>query len=167
MCVCVTPQCASAKGQKVYMSGSAWVNLPVGGWFQNIKSTRGTAQSYQSKHTQRAGLGPPCDLPAPAPSRVSGDGWGKERGFQTFLILWLLALGTTLRTSAAWSCVCAGVRTKGPPPSTLNLGPCWADGPRGTCTTVCKRLSVWGQEALGTALVWKRLQKRGPPPASK
>lgn len=37
---------------------------------------------------------------------------GKERGFQTFLILWLLALGTTLWTSAAWSCVCAGVGTK-------------------------------------------------------
>ena len=44
------------------------------------------------------GLGPPC------PSSKKPGLWrwvGKERGFQTFLILWLLALGTTLWTSAA------------------------------------------------------------------
>lgn len=48
-------------------------------------------------------------------------------------------------------------------PSTLNLGPHWADGLKGACTTARKRLSMRGQEALGTALAWKQLQKRGSP----
>lgn len=60
----------------------------------------------------------------------------EERGFQTFLILWLLALVTTL-WAAAWSCVvCWYCREKGPcPHKTLNLGPHLADGLRGTCTS--------------------------------
>lgn len=87
-------------------------------------SSRTASPPRDSQNVPRApGLGSPVALlPQLAPRSVRGD---EERGFQTFLILWLLALVVTV-WPAAWSYayeLVLGVGRGGPcPHNTLNLG---------------------------------------------
>lgn len=103
-CACDPSECACAKGQWAHMPGPARAHLqersPV---LEHLASPQGTVLLTSQNMPGAlfwAPQGPPCSSFKP------GHWWGvEERGFQTFLILWLLALVTTL-WPAAWSCVC-------------------------------------------------------------
>lgn len=102
-CACDPSECACAKGQWVHMPGPAWGHLQERGpVLEHLVSPEGTVLLTSQNMPGAlfwAPQGPPYSSFKP------GHWWGvEERGFQTFLILWLLALVTTL-WAATWSCV--------------------------------------------------------------
>ena len=134
VCLRDTSECVRTKGPWVHGLGSAWAGLQVGGSALERQVNPGEHRvTEQPKYTQSPGSGAPCGRSAPTPSQVSSEGGGE--GLPNSPNTVALALVTTPQP-AARSCVRWGGGQRALPPSTLNMGPHWADGPQGLCTTL-------------------------------